>query len=519
MTIDRPSELSLGGLISQACKATADAAWAFEREESERQAAAFPALVSALFSAVRRMDLAASDEARERLGADFPRALAQTISSPDGAEDLFSAWWRGSKDSLHPSADPQRVVDMALWLDQAGARMFSSADPSVGLHELAQGGSPRREIRKAAIRNWTYQRETGNLDSASMPALLAVSRRWLADPSELSRCPPQDWIDAALMEPSGPPRSHAYLNFIAPLWPSFGFDPANEHFRAVAHGWSDLSAAGSSVMAVARLLKLGEAPLDSDSVNRMALSAIRVDGVRALQELSGRSLAFPLALPVSAQDDAFFSLFRPQSSWESDAHGESPLRAPVEGRAPEPCPLLIMAAWRSADAPRHAPAQLSHCFEALRQVPDMVAAATAGPVRPERLIPIDHELWPRVHAQFPQWFEPDEAGDNVMHLLARSTCLRSDAGELRQWPSIAEGPVQTLATSPNPALLSLLGQPNHSGLTPLDELRSRAAQSRSLLKNPAHARLLLGLEALSEALELRRSTATHSLHSHPSARL
>ena len=483
---------SLSDQISQACRRVADESLAADQKERQAKRDKLPAKAAELFQTVKAMDVQGAKDIWASLGERGPEALGLKLSDQDGArpEDLFSWWWRGTKAPAQWSIPPERRVEMLLWLDEIGASMRALDDPAPAVGNIAQGGAVKKQERQETLRLWAYQCEARNLGPESTPALVALSQRWLGDPDPSCRIHPQDFIDAAFLDSNQAKRPLSYLKFAAQVWPSFGFDPAPGHWREIAQGWMLCDAVSNPLVPITRLLRLGSYPLEPQVVARLATMAVRCDGVRLLQELAKRSDPFPLIVDVLPEDSAFFQFFRPRDPVAS--LGETEALSPIR-RDPQPCPLLAMAAWTDwgqASYPSGFGLEPSLVFDALAQIPQAASESEFG--RPEWIAPIDHRRLACVYERLPQWFKPDEHGDNVLHALART----------QKWEALAQGALRVAAQTEG--LSNLLGQRNAKGHSPLDEIQARMLQSGGP-QSSQQKELAQEIEALAEAAQLREA--------------
>lgn len=437
-------------------------------------------------SRVAHLDISGAKEAWAALGRHGPQTLATGLHERHG---IFSTWLLAANSGADWGIGDDVVVDMLLWLDDIGACPLGDPPQSKTTHErlegLAAGGSERRAVREACIPYWAFACEKPHeMTPVVLRALASLGKRWLSDPEEEARVPASAWIQPAFFSMDGLPRQSCFLNLLAEMWPSFGFSPSPEHWLMIADGWSiseDPASGYRPVKAVGKLLDIGSDLLPPSAADRLAFMAARLGYASLLGKIALRCEEFPMA------------------SHESPS---PPDRSAPKNDAPSaPAPLILVAAmapfllrWEKRE--EFAPS-LGHCFEALSRVPEAVQAALAGGPRPDLLASADPRLFAELHSRFPEWFEPNGQGENVMHLLA------SGAGFGASDARLLIGSCAGID-----ALAEMLGARASDGSTPLSRLldKARAACSPELVEE---------LEALSEAAELRR--ATRPAHGQPAA--
>ena len=424
------------------------------------------------FSAIAHMDLPAAKHSWALLGDRGPAALAKNV---DGKHGIFAAWSIAAKEAPDWGVPTSAIADMLLWLDDIGACLIGDppllSDTAERIAKLASGGADKLSVRLKCLAHWTFCCERlGEITPEISNALALAGARWISDPDESSRISPSACIEAAFYNSDKIRRPTAFLNLLADLWPSFGFDPRPEHWRMVADGWvlSESFFGFRSISAVSKLLSMGSDVIEPSIAGRLALMATRTGYVRVLEKIANRCPALPFRLvrAFGAQDD-------PEDSLKI-SHGPAPL---ILVAAMAPC----LSKWQSIT---DTPPVFNNCFKALSLVPQAVEAALAQGPRPDLLAHADPRLLGELHRQFPAWFEPDASGRNVLHALAEASQFNN--AHIRLVIQSCRG---------SDALLAMLGACDHGGSSPLS-LFSSAPYAR--LDQPLRDEL----SALAEAYEL-----------------
>lgn len=449
-------------------------------------------LVSELFEGVASMNLSQAKSAWKGLGAFGLEALGMTESSSASskATTLFGTWLESAKTCASWGIGDESVVEMALWLDAMGA--MAGGPPEWAL-DVARGGKDKLGCRIGSIEIWTNLCEEPReaLTFGIFEATRALARRWLTDPDEAARAHPSHWIDAAFLSKASSslrnrsPRASAHLNFLAEIWPEFGFQPPPEVLRSIAQGWvlgSDAFCGERSAPAVAKLLSLGSAPLEPRVADRLAFMAARLNYATVLMEVARRAKTMPLSV-------------------EPSKDGNLDARGPFVGA----CPLILVAAAKKMPKGfRHARAESAKdhpqglCFEALASVPEAVAEVELRGPRPDLIALAEPSLLPSLALKFPSWFAPSGEGNNFLHFACQDPAWTAGSEWVRVlWSLFSAGD----------EIAALFSAPDKDGIAPIESFMKAAKEQARNNSAAMPINVLQEARALAEACELRELLA------------